>query len=74
MRKPWQSNNFNHDVPTKPRHPNKQLSMIWEQCFNHLPSIMASVGKRLWWQDRKLDFMMVLLGLILACLAARLFA
>lgn len=73
MWQPWRNSNSKCKVPRKPRTANKQLSMIWEQCFNHLPTIMAGMNKRLWWQDRKLDFMCVLLALILGTLAANLF-
>ena len=72
MWKPW-SNNAAHEIPAKPRNPNKQLAMVWEYCFNHLPSKLARIDRRLWWQDRKLDFMCVLLALILGTLAANLF-
>jgi len=72
MWKPWKNTN-EYKKPPKPRNPNKQLSMIWEQAFNHIPGELGKMHRRLYWQDVKLNFMLVLLALILASLGTRLF-
>ena len=73
MWNPWKKKN-SYKIPTKPRNPNKQLSMIWDYCFNHLPSKLEEQDDRLRWQDRKLNFMFVFLALLLACLGKLIFS
>jgi len=73
MWKPWNSKN-NYKIPEKPENPDKQLSMIWDYVYNHLPSRLGEQDKRIWWQDMKLNFMFVFVALILACLGKLLFS
>ena len=72
MRKPWE-NKRQYEIPRKPRNVNKQVSMVWDYLYNHLPSKLAEQDKRIGWQDVKLNFILVLVALILAYLGMRLF-
>ena len=67
MWQPWKKKP-DYKIPLKPRIPNKQLSMIWEQCFNHLPGQLEKIDWRLHFQDIKINFILVLMALILAFL------
>jgi len=68
MWKPWR--NQNHcAIPKKPKSVNKQLSMLWDSCYNHIPTRLDRVDWRLHWQDMKLNFILILLALILAFIA-----
>ena len=71
MWKPWKQNSY--EVPPKPRGVNKQISMVWDYLYNHLPSRLAEQDKRIVWQDIKLNFILILVALILAYLGMRLF-
>lgn len=72
MWKPWQDNDT-YEIPPKPEGIDAKMDMVWEYCFNHLPSRLRRQERRLHWQDVKLNFILVLLALILASLGARLF-
>ena len=69
----WKKKNDNK-IPPKPRNPNKQLSMLWDYVYNHLTSSLERQDRRLYWQDIKINFILILLALILASLGARLFS
>lgn len=68
MWKPWRNKN-NYEIPPKPRSPNKQISMVWDYLYNHLPGRLAEQDRRIWWQDIKINFIIVLIALILAFIA-----
>lgn len=68
MKIPWRKNTH-YKIPPKPRNPNKQLSMIWDYCYNHLPGRLETQDRRIWWQDVKINFILVLVALILAFIA-----
>jgi hypothetical protein len=53
---------MNNRTPQKPKNQKEQISMLWDAVYNHLPS-------RLNWQDKKLNFILIFMGLILAALA-----
>ena len=73
MWKPWKKKN-SYTVPPKPRDTNKQVSMMWDYLYNHLPSKLAEQDDHFRWQDRKLNFMFVFLALLLACLGKLIFS
>lgn len=73
MWKPWKINN-NYEIPPKPESIEDQVSMMWDFMYNHLPSKLARQDRKIMWQDIKLNFILVLVGLILAFIAARLFS
>ena len=68
MWKPWINKNT-YSTPPKPRSVNKQISMVWDYLYNHLPSKMGEQDRRIWWQDIKINFILVLVALILAFIA-----
>lgn len=72
MKLPWKRENT-YEVPPKPRSVNKQVSMIWDFMYNHLPGKLAEQDRKLWWQDVQIKFILALVGLILASLVVRLF-
>lgn len=53
-------------MPEKPDTQEKKVDMIWDFCFNHLPS-------RLWFQDIKINFLLALLAILIACFAVESF-
>lgn len=65
---PWKKQNNDYTTPKKPRNVNKQLSMVWDFCYNHLPSRLAEQDRKILWQDRKLNFVLIFLALLLAAL------
>lgn len=53
---------FNRNKKTKPEKPNtlkQQVSMMWDVLFNEIPHHFK-------WQDRKINFVLIFMGLILA--------
>jgi len=71
MWKPWKKPNYT--IPKKPKGVNRQLSMLWDSCYNHIPSRLDKVDWRLHWQDIKLNFILALIALILAFIGVRIF-
>ena len=67
MWKPWKNKNENKP-PAKPRSPNRQLAMIWEQCFNHIPSQLEKIDWRLHFQDIKINFVLAFLAILVGLL------
>jgi hypothetical protein len=63
-----------HHVPTKPATQEEQLAMIWEAVFNgdgilkKLVSYNQWLNRRMRFQDVKLNFILIFLALLLACL------
>ena len=66
MRKLWKKNT-NYEIPTKPEAPNDQISMIWDFVWNHLPSRLKKQDDKILWQDRKINFILVLVAILVAC-------
>jgi len=66
MWKPWKSNN-NYEIPPKPEGINEQTSMMWDFLYNHLPSRLNKQDYRILWQDRKINFILVLVAILVAC-------
>jgi len=52
---------FRTKLPTKPKTQKGQIDMLWEACFNHLPT-------RLKWVDTKVSFILGFTALILGLL------
>ena len=73
MWKPWRKNN-SYEIPPKPKSIDEQVSMVWDFLYNHLPEKLSEQDRKIWWQDIKVNFILVLVALILACLGARLFS
>jgi len=69
-----------HHVPPKPATAEEQMAMIWEAVFNGdgiLKRLIINnrlVMNRLHFQDIKLTFILVFLGLLLACLGKLMFS
>ena len=61
------------DETTKPLTLEEKIDLIWDACFNHLPSLFAGCETRLKWQDVKMNFLLALLAIILAFLAVQVF-
>ena len=66
MWKPWKNNNV-YKKPRKPRNVNKQVSMMWDFMYNDLPHILGKQDSRIAWQDRKINFVLILLAILAAC-------
>ncbi len=52
-----------HDIPDKPDKQKDQLSELWDAVYNHLPT-------RINWLDIKINFILALLGVVIALIAA----
>ena len=52
-------------MPDKPKTHDEQMDMIWEACFNHIPT-------RLGWVDLKVNFILAFIGIVLALVAVSL--
>jgi len=46
----------------KPKTQREQIGMLWDACFNHIPT-------KLDWLDKKVAFIMVMMALILALMS-----
>ena len=66
MWKPWKINNDYH-IPDKPEKIKDQLAMLWDVMYNHLPHHLHAQDARIIWQDRKINFILVLLAILVAC-------
>lgn len=66
MWKPWKINN-DYTMPEKPVKVEDQVSAIWEFLHNHLPSHLHAQDKRIIWQDRKMNFLLIMLMILIAC-------
>lgn len=64
----WRKKNNPYEIPPKPRKLEDQVSTMWDAIYNHIPGILREHNKRLKWQDIKLNFILVFVGLILAAL------
>jgi hypothetical protein len=68
-----------HKVPPKPDDPQKQTDMIWEAVFNGDGILRKLVDNNRWlsrhmrFQDVKLNFILIFLGLLLVCLGKVMF-
>jgi hypothetical protein len=51
-------------IPEKPDNPDEQFDMLWDMCFNHIPSWLAALN----W---KLNTVMILLAVIVGMCAFR---
>ena len=65
MRKFWKKNN-NYEIPPKPESINDQISMIWDFLWNHLPSRLNKQDDRILWQERKINFILILVAILVA--------
>ena len=65
MWKPWQRNS-EYEIPEKPPIPNDQISMMWDFLYNHLPSRLNKQDYKILWQDRKINFILILVTILLA--------
>lgn len=69
----WHRKNNNlYEIPEKPEKPERQkdqISMLWDAMYNHIPSILKEQNRRFKWQDIKINFILVFVGLILASLS-----
>lgn len=65
----WKRKNNPYEIPEKPEKLEDQVSMMWDALFNHLPGILKEQNRHFKWQDVKLNFILVFVGLILASLA-----
>jgi len=65
----WRKKNDAYVIPPKPKKLEGQVSMMWDALFNHLPGTLEKQNRRLKWQDTKINFILVFVGLILASLA-----
>lgn len=59
--------------PSKPDSFEGQVSALWDVIFNGFHHQIDKIEMRQDTQDTKLSFIMILLGLILACIAADIF-
>jgi len=66
MWKPWKLDN-NYKIPEKPKEPDQQTSMMWDFLYNHLPSRLNKQDYKILWQDRKINFILVLVAILVAC-------
>jgi len=66
MWKPWQQNNT-YAIPPKPEDSKEQTSMMWDFLYNHLPSRLNKQDYKILWQDRKINFILVLVAILVAC-------
>ena len=66
MWKPWKINH-NYEIPPKPESPNEQTSMMWDFLYNHLPGRLNKQDDKILWQDRKINFILVLVAILVAC-------
>ena len=66
MWKPWKNNNI-YEIPPKPESPNEQVSMMWDFLYNHLPSRLNKQDYKILWQDRKINFILVFVAILVAC-------
>jgi len=66
MRKFWKINH-NYEIPPKLQNPNDHVSMIWDFVWNHLPSRLNKQDDKILWQDRKINFILVLVAILVAC-------
>jgi hypothetical protein len=68
-----------HHVPPKPPTQEEQLAMIWEAVFNGDGILRKLVDNNRWlsrhmrFQDVKLNFILIFLGLLLVCLGKVMF-
>lgn len=49
------------DTPIKPEKQKDQISMLWDAVYNHLPC-------QIHWQDKKINFILAFVSLILGLL------
>jgi len=66
MWKPWKIDN-NYKIPEKPKDPDQQVSMMWDFLYNHLPGRLNKQDYKILWQDRKINFILVLVAILVAC-------
>jgi len=66
MWKPWE-NNYKYEIPPKPESNNEQTSMMWDFLYNHLPSRLNKQDYKILWQDRKINFILILVAILVAC-------
>ena len=66
MWKPWKNQN-NYEIPPKPENSNEQISMMWDFLYNHLPTRLNRQDYKILWQDRKINFILVLVAILVAC-------
>ena len=57
---PWRKSK----IPEKPESPEEQTDMLWDMCFNHIPSWLAALN----W---KVNTIMVLLTVVVAMCAIK---
>lgn len=55
-------------LPPKPPSEKEQISVMWDILANHLPHCLQDVYDRIHWVDRKLNFILGFMGLVLALL------
>ena len=67
MWKPWRNKNP-YEIPPKPRSVNKQVSMVWDYLYNHLPGKLAEQDRRIRFQDYKIDFILAFLAILVILL------
>lgn len=65
MWKPWEIKH-NYEIPPKPESHDEQISMIWDFVYNHLPGRLHEQDKKITWQDRKINFILVLVAILVA--------
>ena len=66
MRKFWQRNS-EYNIPPKPEAESDQVSMIWDFIWNHLPDRLNKQDYKILWQDRKINFILILVAILVAC-------
>ena len=66
MWKPWRNKN-SYTIPEKPESPDEQTSMMWDFLYNHLPSRLANQDFKILWQERKINFILILVAILVAC-------
>jgi len=62
----WQRNT-EYDIPPKPKAESDQVSMIWDFLWNHLPDRLNRQDYKILWQDRKINFILILVAILVAC-------
>ena len=66
MWKPWKINH-NYEMPVKPVTTKEQTSMMWDFLYNHLPERLTKQDDKILWQDRKINFILILVAILVAC-------
>jgi len=66
MWKPWKLKH-NYEIPPKPQTLDEQVSMIWDFVYNHFPGRLQKQDDKILWQDRKINFILVLVAILVAC-------